>query len=157
MEPLTWTRLASVGLVSLLLALLLTSLMRSSGATPLPVPWTFDVVCLTVGAVALWFGWQVRQYLDGNKPDLEGLRAARTAVLAQATAYVGVVILGACGGYALGLLEAWSHGPRREVIISALLAAGAAAAMMLAGVVAERWCRHGGDDDPFEGADPEPA
>lgn len=159
MQQLTWQRLATVGAITLALALVLTLLMQRAGATPLAVPWTFDVVCLALGALALWFGWQVRQYLLGRRPSLDGLRAARTVVLAQATAYVGVIIAGACAGYAVGLADDWDHDPRRAVIVSALIAAGAAVATMVAGVVAERWCRHGddGEDEASERTQPEPA
>ena len=159
MQYLTWRRLTTVGLAAAVLAWLLTLLMDRGGATPLAVPWSFDVVCVAAGAATLSFGWQVRQYLHGNRPNLDGLRAARTAVLAQATAYVGVIIAGAAAGYALGLIDDWGHEPRRAVIISALIAAAAALIMMVAGVVAERWCRHGGgtDDDPPQAPSAEPA
>ncbi|WP_159450143.1 DUF3180 domain-containing protein [Demequina sp. NBRC 110056] len=156
MQHLTWQRLAAVGLAALALAWILTDQIERGGATPLAVPWTFDVVCVAAGVLALWLGWQVRQYLAGKKPELDGLRAARTVVYAQASAYVGAIIAGACGGYALGLLDGWSHGPRREVIISALIAAACALAMMVAGIIAERWCRHGGDDE-LEQTDAQPA
>lgn len=159
MEYLTWRRLTTVGLASAALAWVLTLLMEGGGATPMAVPWSFHAVCVVAGAATLTFAWQVRQYLHGKRPGLDGLRAARTAVLAQATAYVGVVITGASAGYALGLIGDWGHAPRREVIISALLAAAAALIMMVAGVIAERWCRHGGgsDDDAREAPSAEPA
>jgi len=146
-QQLTWLRLTVVGVAAAILGWVVTMMLTGSGATPLAVPWTVVVVCLVAGVAALWFGWQVRQYLNGDRPSLDGLRAARTVVFAQATAYVGVIVVGMCGGYALGLLEDWSHGPRREVIYSALLAAGAAAVMLIAGIVAERWCRHGDDGE----------
>ncbi|GIG53746.1 DUF3180 domain-containing protein [Demequina activiva] len=158
MQHLTWRPLTTVGLASAVLAWLLTGLMVRGGATPLMVPWSFDVMCVAAGAATLGFGWQVRQYLHGNRPSLDGLRAARIAVLAQATAYVGVIIMGASLGYGLGLVDDWGHGPRRDVIISALVAAGAALIMTIAGIVAERWCRHGGGaDDAPEGSAAEPA
>ncbi|WP_159448796.1 DUF3180 domain-containing protein [Demequina sp. NBRC 110053] len=157
MQQLTWQKLAGVGLAALVLAWLVTDQIERRGATPLPVPWSFDVVCLAAGALALWLGWQVRQYLRGKRPSLDGLRAARTVAYAQACAYVGAIIAGACGGYALGLLESWGHGPRRDVIISGLIAAACAVGMMVAGIVVERWCRHGGDLEDAESAEPQPA
>lgn len=159
MQYLTWRRLTAVGLASAVLAWLVTAALDRSGATPMSVPWTFDAVCVAAGVATLVFGWQVRQYREGNRPSLDGLRAARTAVLAQATAYVGVIIAGASAGYALGLMGDWGHEPRREVIISALIAAVAALLMMVAGIVAERWCRHGrdSDDDPPQVPSAEPA
>jgi uncharacterized membrane protein YhiD involved in acid resistance len=153
-QPLTWRRLTAVGAISTVLAWLVVMLMDRGGSTPLAVPWTFDLVCVAAGVAALWFAWQVRQYLHGKRPHLDGLRAARTAVLAQATAYVGVIIAGASVGYALALLDDWSHAPRRDVIVSALIAAGAAVFMLVAGVIAERWCRHGDDPEPTGAAEP---
>ncbi|MFW2512300.1 DUF3180 domain-containing protein [Demequina sp. SO4-13] len=147
MSYLTWQRLTLVGLCSVALAWLVTVVMEGGGATPEPVPWTVFVVCVAAGAFALWMGWQVRRYLKGDKPDLDGMRAARTAVLAQACAYAGAILVGAFLGYALGLADEWSHTPRREVILSALLGALAGAVLLASGAIAEHWCRHGGDDE----------
>lgn len=162
MSYLTWQRLTAVGVSALVLAWLVTRAMVNTGATPTAVPWTVHVVAVTAGAIALWGGWQVRAYLNGDKPDLDGLRAARTAVYAQACAYVGAILTGAYGGYALGLIDMWSHDPRRAVIISALLGAASALLLLVAGVIAEYWCRNdqGSDDagrDGVERTGPSPA
>ncbi|MDE0573674.1 DUF3180 domain-containing protein [Demequina sp. B12] len=154
MQVLTWQRLTLVGLVSLALVWLGIRLWDSSGSTPPHVPWSASVIALVAGGVALWLGWQVRRFLKGKRPDLSPLRAARTAVYAQACALVGVVLAGGYGGFALGLLDGWSHTPRREVIVSALIAAGSALVLMAAGVVAERWCRHSDEDDDRKEASP---
>lgn len=147
MTYLTWQRLALVGLCAVALAWLVTAVMTRGGATPEPVPWTVVLICALSAGIALWLGWQVRRYLNGDKPELDGMRAARTAVFAQACAYAGAILGGAFGGYALALLEDWSHAPRREVIISALIGALAGIVLLVAGAVSERWCRHTGDDD----------
>lgn len=159
---LTWQRLTGIGVSALALAWLVTKAMLRTGATPATVPWTVHVVAIAAGAVALWLGWQVRAYLKGDKPNLDGLRAARTAVFAQACAYVGAILTGAYAGYALGLADMWGHEPRREVIVSALLAAVTSLVMLVAGVVAENWCRNDrdGDSPSREGAErtgPSPA
>lgn len=154
MSTLTWQRLTIVGLVSLTLVWLLVRMMDQSGTTPPRVPWSAWLISLVVAGCALVFGWQVRSFLKGKRPSLSPLRAARTAVFAQATGYVGAILVGAYGGYALGLLDGWSHGPRREVIISALIAAAAAATMVVTGLIAERWCRHSDDDDDRGEASP---
>ena len=146
MSPLSWQRLTLVGLVALVFAWLVSAGM-SAGTTPPHVPWSAVAFSLVAAACALWFGWQVRRFLKGKKPELSALRAARTVVFAQACAYAGAVTTGAYGGYALGLLDDWSHGPRREVIISALIAAGAALLLTIAGMVAEHWCKHTDEDD----------
>lgn len=154
MAPLSWQRLTLVGLVSLTLVWLIGAGLDSSGTTPPHVPWSATAIPLVAAACALWFGWQVRRFLTGKKPNLSALRAARTAVFAQACAYAGAVLTGAYGGYALSLLDDWSHGPRREVIISALIAAGAALILVVAGLVAEHWCKHSDDDDDRGEASP---
>lgn len=150
MSYLTWQRLALAGLITVVPSWLITVAMERNGATPERVPWTMIVVCIVAGGFALWAGWQVRSYLKGDRPSLDALRAARTAVYAQACAYGGAILVGAFGGYGLGLIDQWSHEPRREVILSALFGALAGAALMIAGAVAERWCRHSDDGDHGE-------
>lgn len=147
MSPLTWQRLTLVGVVSLALVWLVVRVADSSGTTPPEVPWSAWVVSVVAAACVLWFGWQVRRFLKGDKPDLPPMRAARSAMFAQACAYVGAILVGAYGGYALGLADSWSHGPRQDVIISALIAAAGAGILLGAGVIAEHWCRHSDDDD----------
>lgn len=151
MAALTWARLALIAVGAGVLAWTLSFLLIGMGHTPLPVPYTVPAIAVIAGATSLAFGWQVRAYLKGDKPGLDPLRAARTAVFAQATAYSGAVLLGVSLGFALVLLPDWGHEPRRDVIVTALIAALGSALMLGAGVLAERWCRHGMDDD-----DPDP-
>lgn len=147
MTALSWARLALIVVASGVVAWTLSFVLTGMGHTPLPVPYTVPVIAVVAGIVALGFGWQVRAYLKGDKPGLDPLRAARTAVFAQATAYSGAVLLGVSLGFALVLLPDWAHEPRREVILTALIAALGSAVMLGAGVLAEHWCRHGMDDD----------
>ncbi len=111
------------------------------GSTPVRVPWTTGAVCLVAAAVALWFGWLVRQYRAGKRPSLDAFTAARTVFFAQASAYVGALLAGSLGGYALALARDWEHAPRRELAIVAGLCALCALVLLAAGWVAERWCR----------------
>ncbi|WP_062071376.1 DUF3180 domain-containing protein [Demequina sediminicola] len=154
MSEVTWQRLTLAGLVALAVCWLAGRLLDSSGTTPPHVPWSAWAFSFIAGGCALGFAWQVKRFLQGKRPDLSPLRAARTAMFAQACAYVGAVMAGAYGGYALALVDSWSHGPRREVIISALIAAGSSLVLMVAGMIAERWCRYDDDDDS---AEPSPA
>ena len=50
-------------------------------------------------------GWHVRQYLQGKRPDLDALRAARTVVLAKASCYTGALLAGWYGGHVLALFR----------------------------------------------------
>jgi hypothetical protein len=111
------------------------------GYTPAAIPWTVPGICVIGGVLALVFAWPVRQYQQGKRPGLDGLRAARAAVFAQACAYAGTLLGGGFVGYALGVAAEWSHGPRRDVAISAAIAALAALALLAAGAIAEHWCR----------------
>jgi hypothetical protein len=140
-EHLSWQRLALIAGITLLVGWLITRTYLGDGYTPATIPWTLPVICVAGGALALTFAWPVRQYQHGKRPGLDGLRAARAAVFAQACAYAGVLLGSGLLGYALGVAGEWSHGPRRDVAISAIIAALGAGVLLAAGVIAERWCR----------------
>ncbi len=147
MAPLSWTRLALIAGALGLIAWVLTRTMLTSGHSPLAVPWTVLAVSLAGAGLALAFAWSVRQYRRGKNPGLSALRAARTAVYAQASAYAGAIIAGAYAGYGFAIALEWSHEPRREVALSALVAAAGGLALTVAGLVAEHWCRADDGDD----------
>lgn len=151
MQHLTWSRLALIAAGAAVLAWAITRTALGSGYTPLPVPWSVAAVAIVAGGAALVVAWPVRQYQNGRRPGLDGLRAARAAGLALATAYAGAILGGSFGGYALGLALEWSHAPRREVAISALIAAAGGLVMVVCGSIAEHWCRTQG---PGDGASP---
>lgn len=148
MARLTWRRVTFVAAAALVIAWLVAMLVLRSGGSPAPVPWTVPPVLLAAGALALRLGWRVKQFVDGKRPGLDPLQAARTAMFAQASAYSGAALAGAYLGYALALLPDWSHLPRREVIVAACIAATAAALLCAAGWLAERWCSADGGDKP---------
>jgi hypothetical protein len=150
MTPLTWQRLALAAGVSGAATWLVSQLVVGRGATPVPVPWTVTAVSLVAAAASLGSAWEVREFVHGKRPGLPALKAARIAVLAQASAFTGALVAGACGGYAVTLALDWGHAPRREVAIGALIAALGGVVLMVAGWIAERWCRvdpPSGDDD----------
>lgn len=158
MAHLTWKRLGLVGVISGLAGWLVARLALSRGGTPLAVPWTVEFVCVAAGVTALVMAWSVRQYKRGKRPELSGLRAARTVVFAQASAFAGAAVAGAYGGYALALADTWQHAPRRETAITAILAAVAGLVLLVCGLIAEHWCktdRH--DDEDDHGSSPVPA
>lgn len=152
MEHLSWARLGAIAGVTLALSWIITRIALDNGLTPESIPLTLPAVCLVAAVLALVFAWPVRQYQRGNRPNLDGLRAARAAVFAQACAYAGVLLGGGLLGYALGVAAEWGHGPRREVAISALIAALAAGALLAAGAIAEHWCRTKPPEDPTPNA-----
>ena len=148
MEHLTWQRLTIIAVVTLTLAWLVSRLALGNGYTPTAIPWTMPIICLIGGVLALVFAWPVRQYQHGKNPGLDALRAARAAVFAQACAYAGVLLGTGFLGYALALADQWSHGPRRDVAVSALIAALGALLLLVGGLVAEHWCRTKPPEDP---------
>lgn len=148
MEHLTWQRLAFIAAITFVLGWLITRVALGGGYTPSPVPWTVPLIGVLGGALALVFAWPVRQYQHGKRPGLDGLRAARAAVFAQASAYAGALLASGFGGYALGVAAEWSHAPRREVAISALVAVLGGVLLMVGGLVAEHWCRTKPPEDP---------
>ena len=141
MTYLNWKPLAVLGLGAAALVWTVAMLGERAGISPVRVPWTVAAVCIIVGIVTLWLAWAVRQYLAGKRPGLDPLRAARTVVLAQASAYTGAMLGGAFLGYAIAMAANWSHLPRRELAIAAAIAAIGAFVLLACGVVAERWCR----------------
>lgn len=152
MKPLTWKVLAAAIAISAIVGWGGSTLALRGGASPVLVPWTTLIVGIVLGAVVLAAGWAVRQVRLGRRR-MDPTRAVRTAVLGQACAYAGALLAGCYGGYALTLLPDWSHTPRREAAIAAGLAALGGAVMLAAGVIAERWCRIGPDDDDDKGND----
>ncbi|MBC7297845.1 MAG: DUF3180 domain-containing protein [Demequina sp.] len=152
MRPLRWKVLAAAVAVSAMVGWGGSALALRGGASPMLVPWTTLIVGVVLGGVVLAAGWAVRQVRLGRRR-MDPTRAVRTAVLGQASAYAGALLAGVYGGYALTLLPYWAHAPRREAAIAAGLAALGGAVMLVAGVIAERWCRIGPDDDDDEGND----
>ncbi|SEJ39456.1 DUF3180 domain-containing protein [Demequina mangrovi] len=151
MTPLSRARLLLLAVVMGVVAWAVARMAVTSGSSPLSVPWTVLAVAAVVGVAVLWLGWTVRQYRKGRNPALSGLRAARTAVFAQACSYTGAIIAGAFAGYGLAIALEWSHAPRREVAISAFIAALGGLVLTVAGLVAEHWCKDGGDQDENKG------
>lgn len=157
MTHLSWPRIGIVIAVAGLAGWLVSRVAQTRGATPLEVPWTVELVCLMAAVAALVLAWAVRQYKRGKKPELTGLRAARTVVFAQACAYAGAVVTGVYGGYAISLFDSWEHAPRQATATSAIIAALAGLILLVAGIVAEHWCKTDPrDDDPEHGGTASP-
>lgn len=156
MRPLKWRVLAAALLIAATLGGGGSYLALRGGETPTRVPWTTLLVGISLGAVALGMAWQVRQVQVGKRKRIDSVRALRTAMLAQASAYAGALLGGMYGAYALVLLRDWSHEPRRDAAIAAGLAALGGIIMLVAGVIAEWWCRikPGADDSPHEVPEP---
>jgi len=86
-------------------------------------------------------GWAVRQFLRGKRPSLDPIRAARTAVLAKASAYTGSLLAGWYAGQVLLLLGDLDIAVRRERAIAAACAAVAAVLLCVVGLLVEWFCQ----------------
>lgn len=128
-------------------------LAESRGATLLPVPLLSSAVILVIAAVVVGLGWSVRQYTRGRRPGLDPLLAARTVVLATASAYTGSLLTGWYVAHVLVTLGDWQIEARRDLAVSAGVAALCTVGLAVVGLVVERWCEvRRDDDDPGPGA-----
>lgn len=158
-----WQTLATVAAAVTVGALLVLRILEGQGITPPPVPWSVAGVCLVISAVVLRMGWAVRQFLLGKRPDLDPLRAARTAVLAKASCYTGSLLLGWYLAQVLLVIGDLDIEPRRERAVAAGIAAAGALVLAVVGLVVEHLCQvpPPSDDDAEktgpEATDPEPA
>jgi hypothetical protein len=117
-------------------------LLESSGGVPLPLPWTALGGMLVIALAVLVAGWPVRRWTVGDRSRrLDALRAARTLVLARASAYSGAALVGFYVAQGLVVLPDVDVEPRQERLLLAGLATGCALVMVVAGLVVERWCR----------------
>jgi hypothetical protein len=123
---------------------------ESRGATVLPIPGLVTAVLVLIAVVVLVAGWSVRQYRAGRRPGLDPLVAARTVVLATASAWTGALLAGWYLAHVLLVLGDLVFEGRRAVALSAGVATAGAVAMVVAGLLVERWCeirRDRGDGD----------
>ena len=146
-------RVVGVGLVSALLAFAVLRVVEGRGGTLLPVPPIAWIAVLLIAGVVGVLAWNVRQYARGRRPGFDVLLAARTVVLASASAYTGALLF---GWYAAQVVLVVTAGDldiagRRDVAVTAGIAALAAVLLAVVGLVAERWCvvpPPEDDDDP---------
>ena len=117
----------------------------------LPVPalsLTGVVTVLAVVVLVLVLGLRVRRYRDGGRRNgLDPIAAARTLVLAQASAYAGAVLLGWHAGVFLDQLPLWALRPGHVPTWSALAMIASGAVLTAAGLVVQNFCRLPPDDD----------
>jgi Protein of unknown function (DUF3180) len=155
-----WQTLAAITAVVTVGAWLVLRILEGQGISPPPVPWSVAVVCLVIAAVVLRMGWAVRQFLRGRRPDLDPLRAARTAVLAKASCHTGSLLLGWYLAQVLLVLGDLEIEPRRDRAVAAAVAALGAAVLVGVGLVVEHMCQvpPPPDGDPQKaGPDADPA
>jgi hypothetical protein len=136
-----WQTLLLVAVTVTVLAWVALWGLDRQGITPPPVSPLVVAVLVVISAVVLRMGWAVRQFLRGNRPDLDPLRAARTAVLAKASCYTGASLTGWYAAQVLAVLGDLAIEPRRERAVAAAIAAGGAVLLAVVGLVVEHLCR----------------
>jgi len=136
-----WTTLVAVALVLAILTWLGMRTLVQHGGTAPETSWLALGVELLIAAVVFTLGWAVRQYQRGKRPDLDPVRAARTAMLAKAAAYTGALLLGWYGGLGLYLVNDLVVPGNGRRALMAGLAAGGAVVLAVIGLVVERFCR----------------
>ena len=106
--------------------------------------WLEWVAIAALAIMILRLGWLVRAYLKGNRPNLDGIRAARTLALAKAGSLTGAVLLGRYSAMVVvGFLDwnsYWIVRSRHLIVIEGAIAAVLALALVVAGLLAEHWC-----------------
>ena len=152
-----WPRLVLIAVVTTAVVLAGLRMAESRGVTVLPAPTISVLVLLGLAAVVLGMGWNVRQYRAGKRPGLDPLVAARTVVLATASAYTGSLLAGWYGAHVVLVLGDLEIAGRRAVAVAGGIALLAAVVLVVAGLVVERWCEIRADDDDDPGAAESPA
>lgn len=140
--------------------LVLRSLEARSVYLPV-VPWLVDVAILALAGAVFWAGWGVRSYQKGKRPTLDGIRAARTLVLAKAAALTGALLGGWYLAQVLLVLGDLAIEPRRDRAVAAGIAVLCSVVLTVVGLVVEKFCELPPSDkdraSSDEGESPAPA
>ena len=135
-----WQTLALLAVATALVVALLLRVLASRGFAPPPVPLLVAAVLLVIAGVVLSMGWAVRQYQRGKRPTLDPDRAARTAILAKASAITGALLTGWYGGQILVVAGDLDIASQRERAVAAAVAAVCSLILAAVGLVVEWFC-----------------
>lgn len=131
--------------VAVVLGWVAQQLVVSAGRSVPILNWTALPTMGGVSALTLAMGIRVRRYTQGKlKSRLDPIAAARTLILAQASAYAGTLIAGWHVGIAAQLLGATGFGS--AAVRSSLLMIGAGVVMVIVGLIVEKFCKVPPDD-----------
>lgn len=104
---------ALAGVCALGAAAVSLALVRGGSLVPQP-PWLHAVLLVVIAALVLWFARPVRRHLAGSATSVgtvEALKAARAVVLAQASALLGAIGVGAYAGALFVAVSDWGSSP----------------------------------------------
>ncbi|HRA50167.1 DUF3180 domain-containing protein [Actinotalea sp.] len=147
MRRTAWQRLLAAAAGSTVLTYAVLRIAESRGVALLPPPVVSVLVVLLIAGVVLAMGWAVRQYAQGNRPNLDPLVAARTVVLATAAAWTGALLTGWYAGQVLVVVGDLEIAARRDVAEAAGAALVGTVLLAVVGLVVERWCEVKPPDD----------
>lgn len=120
---------------------LLLGALEGRGVHLPPVPWVVDAAILVLAGLVLRLGLAVRAYQRGDRPTLDGLRAARTLVLAKAASLTGALLCGWYVAQVLVMLPDLAIEPRRDRAVAAGIAAVCSLVLAAVGLIVERFCQ----------------
>ncbi|MBO0909308.1 MULTISPECIES: DUF3180 domain-containing protein [Arthrobacter] len=107
---------------------------------------------LLISGATLFLGLRVRRWQQGSRDrELDPIAAARTLVLAQATAYAGSLLLGWHAGVFIQQLPLWSLRPGHAATWGSLAMIAGGVLMISVGLLVERFCRLPPDDSNGRG------
>ena len=141
MQRTRWQTLLLVTVVTGLGCWALLHLLDGEGVHLQSVPWLVIAVLVVLSGIVFAMGWAVRQFLRGKRPTLDPIRAARTAVLAKASAYTGSLLAGWYIAQVLLELGDLAISSRRDRAVAAGIAAAGAILLAIVGLVVEWFCR----------------
>jgi len=105
-----------------------------------------------ISGATLVLGLRVRRWQQGRRDrELNPIAAARTLVLAQATAYAGSLLLGWHAGVFIQQLPLWSLRPGHPATWGSLAMIAGGILMISVGLLVERFCRLPPDDSHGRG------
>ncbi len=120
------------------------------------VAWIEDVAILGLAGGIFWAGWAVRAYQNGDKPDLDPLRAARTFVLAKAGALTGALLAGRYLAEVVVHVGQLEIEARQENTLAAGIAVVCSLVLTAVGLVVEKFCELPPPDETQGEESPDP-
>ncbi|WP_461169807.1 DUF3180 domain-containing protein [Arthrobacter sp. Z1-15] len=144
--------LAVIALVSGVIGWLVNN-WATRNSLPAPVLSVFGLLTVVlISGATLFLGLRVRRWQQGNRDrTLDPIAAARTLVLAQATAYAGSLLLGWHAGIFVEQVPLWSLRPGHVATWAALAMIAGGVLMIAVGLLVERFCRLPPDDSNGNG------
>lgn len=135
-----WPRLLLIAAAVTALSVTVLRVLDGRGWIIVGPPVLSTVVTLGIAGAVLAMGWNVRQYVKGDRPGTDLIVAARTVALATAAAYTGALLTGWYAGHVLTVIGDLEIAARRDVAVGAGIAMLGAVVLAIAGLVAEHWC-----------------